>query len=262
MHRGQAEKIGFDRQRVGVGHVGIGRIRHRRIKQRTVAADALVQGIEKLLVRVIADAGFLVGRDVGRIHRADQWQIEGEAARIGLNAWRGVTGDAIGGMGEIFTPLDQIGLRQFFGNACGVCACIVGQRNRRAIGERHRRGNQHKPGCKAERDDDDNRDRDTNGSHAYAMLLAEPDIGSRLDRFGGGVLDRLANADIGAAAADIARHRCVDIGIIRVRGTVEQRRRRHDLAGLAIAALRHCRCPSMLPESWRHLACCRSPRWW
>ena len=85
-----------------------------------------MQGIEKLLVRVISDAGFIVGRDVGRIHRTDHWQIEGDAARIGLNAWRGVTGDAIGGMGDIFTSLDRIGLSQFFRNACGVCAYIVG----------------------------------------------------------------------------------------------------------------------------------------
>src|ERR1700722_19253030 len=54
-----------------------------------------------------------------------------------------------------------------------------------------------------------------------------------------GAFDRLADAHIGAAAADVACHCCIDIGIVRVRGAFEQRRRRHDLARLAIAALDH-----------------------
>src|SRR5215470_6986753 len=53
-----------------------------------------------------------------------------------------------------------------------------------------------------------------------------------------GLLDRLANADIGPAAADVAGHRVVDIGIGRTRIAREQRRSRHDLARLAIPALR------------------------
>src|SRR5882762_7869765 len=57
--------------------------------------------------------------------------------------------------------------------------------------------------------------------------------------FLGGVLDSLANSDIRAAAADVSGHGGVDIAIGRVRLGGEQRRRRHDLAGLAIAALRH-----------------------
>jgi hypothetical protein len=52
-------------------------------------------------------------------------------------------------------------------------------------------------------------------------------------------LDRLADAHIGAAAADVARHRRIDIGIVGARRTFQQRRRRHDLTGLAIAALDH-----------------------
>src|SRR5262252_2591791 len=52
-----------------------------------------------------------------------------------------------------------------------------------------------------------------------------------------GALDRLADADIGAAAADVACHGSVDVRIIRVRRVSEQRRRRHDLTRLAIAAL-------------------------
>src|SRR6516164_1956830 len=52
-----------------------------------------------------------------------------------------------------------------------------------------------------------------------------------------GALDRLADADIGAAAADVACHGSVDVRIIRVWRVSEQSRRRHDLTRLAIAAL-------------------------
>src|SRR5438876_6573092 len=57
--------------------------------------------------------------------------------------------------------------------------------------------------------------------------------------FLGGVLDSLADPDIRAAAADVPRHGGVDIAVGRVGVGREQRRRGHDLAGLAIAALRH-----------------------
>src|SRR6266446_5803181 len=52
------------------------------------------------------------------------------------------------------------------------------------------------------------------------------------------VLDSLADSHISAAAADVPRHRGVDIAIGRVGVGREQRSRGHDLAGLAIAALR------------------------
>src|SRR6267143_1017921 len=57
--------------------------------------------------------------------------------------------------------------------------------------------------------------------------------------FLGGVLDSLADSHISATAADVPRHGGVDIAIGRVGLGGEQRRRGHDLAGLAIAALRH-----------------------
>src|SRR3989442_13531556 len=53
------------------------------------------------------------------------------------------------------------------------------------------------------------------------------------------VLDSLADSHISTAAADVPRHRGVDVAIGRVGVGCEQRRRGHDLAGLAIAALRH-----------------------
>src|SRR3546814_19353509 len=51
--------------------------------------------------------------------------------------------------------------------------------------------------------------------------------------------DRAADPTIGAAAADIARHRGIDIVVIGRRIARQQRARRHDLARLAITALHH-----------------------
>src|ERR1700752_2670167 len=53
------------------------------------------------------------------------------------------------------------------------------------------------------------------------------------------VLDALADSHIGAAATDVSRHGVVDIAVGRVGLGGEQRRCGHDLAGLAITALRH-----------------------
>src|SRR3954452_17974664 len=52
-------------------------------------------------------------------------------------------------------------------------------------------------------------------------------------------LDRSPDARIGPAPANVARHRCVDIGVAGVGGASQQRRRAHDLARLAIATLYH-----------------------
>src|SRR6266540_236672 len=51
-------------------------------------------------------------------------------------------------------------------------------------------------------------------------------------------MDRGADALVGAAAADV-RHRRVDVGVRRVRGLRQQCGGGHDLARLAVAALRH-----------------------
>src|SRR5438309_6224029 len=54
-----------------------------------------------------------------------------------------------------------------------------------------------------------------------------------------GLLDGFADSHVGPAAADVARHRIVDVGISRVWVAGEQRRGGHGLAGLAVAALDH-----------------------
>src|SRR5262245_60113272 len=52
-----------------------------------------------------------------------------------------------------------------------------------------------------------------------------------------GLFDRFPNAQIRPAAADVAGHRGVDIGIGRMRSARQQRGGGHDLARLAVAAL-------------------------
>ena len=50
-------------------------------------------------------------------------------------------------------------------------------------------------------------------------------------------MDGGANADIGRATTEVC-HLPIDVGVARIRVAAEQRRRRHDHPGLAIAALR------------------------
>src|SRR5262249_31358559 len=52
-----------------------------------------------------------------------------------------------------------------------------------------------------------------------------------------GLLDRLPDALVGPASADIALHERVDLAMLGLGLGLQQRRRLHDLAGLTIAAL-------------------------
>src|SRR5580658_5100365 len=51
------------------------------------------------------------------------------------------------------------------------------------------------------------------------------------------MLDRLANAHVCAASANVSGHGRVDVGIVGMRGRVQQRSCGHDLSRLAVAAL-------------------------
>src|SRR5215475_1776576 len=70
-------------------------------------------------------------------------------------------------------------------------------------------------------------------SSAFRSLGASPSMISNSRS----VLDRGADALIGAASADVPRHGGVNVVILWLRRVLQQRRRRHDLTGLAIAAL-------------------------
>ncbi len=52
-----------------------------------------------------------------------------------------------------------------------------------------------------------------------------------------GAFDRVADADVSAAAADISCHSRIDISVGRIAIIGKQRRRRHDLTRLAVTAL-------------------------
>src|ERR1043165_7084677 len=52
-----------------------------------------------------------------------------------------------------------------------------------------------------------------------------------------GLLDRFADAHVSPAAADVAGHRIIDVGVRWTRIAGEQRRGGHDLPRLAVAAL-------------------------
>src|SRR3954467_6194407 len=77
----------------------------------------------------------------------------------------------------------------------------------------------------------------------FFMALSSRPAGGAIGRAAigltaGRLMHGLANALIRPAAADVG-HRLVDVGIGRLRLLLQQRRRRHDLPGLAVAALRH-----------------------
>src|SRR5436190_20688045 len=65
-------------------------------------------------------------------------------------------------------------------------------------------------------------------------------------------MNRLANARIRSAAADEIAHHRVDVGVTRIRLVAQERARRHDHPGLAVAALRDVfRDPSALTRMRR-----------
>src|SRR3984957_2624665 len=64
-------------------------------------------------------------------------------------------------------------------------------------------------------------------------------MGHLAGRQSGGGLDRRANPWVGHAAAEIAGHHGVNVGVGRRRKINQQHCRLHDLSGLAVAALRH-----------------------
>src|SRR5271154_3346799 len=70
-----------------------------------------------------------------------------------------------------------------------------------------------------------------NGGHGLFYRLLGSDFGCLVNGF--------ANAQIGAAAADVAVHGGVNVRVRGMRILREQRGSGHHLAGLAVSALRH-----------------------
>ncbi len=93
-----------------------------------------MHGIEEILVAVVADAGLLVRRDVGRVERAER-QFEGEPAGEWLAALRGVANDTVGSVREVLAAFDQARLRKLRGHAGRVGVLVVGELDRTAAGK-------------------------------------------------------------------------------------------------------------------------------
>ena len=81
--------------------------------------------VEEILIAVIADPGLLVGRDVGRVQRAE-WQLESEAPGIGFAAYRGMAGLAVRSPRQIGAALDETRLCKRCRHAGRIGAAIVG----------------------------------------------------------------------------------------------------------------------------------------
>src|SRR5690242_5494162 len=82
------------------------------------------------------------------------------------------------------------------------------------------------------------------GAGAWASRPGFDNLQLKLSCMGGSAhscrrqLDRLADAEIGHAAAEIASHSCIDVLIGRIGIVIEQGGCLHDLSRLAVAALR------------------------
>ena len=145
-----------------------------------IAPLAAAQGVEKILIAVIADAGVFVGRDVGRVERAER-QRNRQAAGIVRAARRGVADQAIGGAREIFAALDLIGIGEILRNAGRIGLVVIRERNRAAAGERQRSLGESLQG-EHDRGYQDNEDNDHDaGAHDTHALTASArrSIGSR-----------------------------------------------------------------------------------
>src|SRR5690348_7811525 len=79
MNGSKRAEIGVNGAHIVARHLGVGRVRHRRIKARTVVSYALAQGIVEVFVGPPADPGLLVGRDVGRNDIAE-WRLDRTSA--------------------------------------------------------------------------------------------------------------------------------------------------------------------------------------
>ncbi len=106
LHGRQLHDIGVDRVGVRPRHAAIGRVRHGRIEIASVARDAFVQRAPEIVGRPAADAVVRIGRDVGRVDRAEA-AFHREAAGERGAARRGVASGAIGRLGQIFPARDD-----------------------------------------------------------------------------------------------------------------------------------------------------------
>ena len=61
--------------------------------------------VEELNARPVPDAGFRIGRDVGRVNRAER-RCEGQASRHQFAIWRRMASCTVSGNGQVATALN------------------------------------------------------------------------------------------------------------------------------------------------------------
>ena len=118
-HRRHRLQVREDRVGILAGDLRVLRERHRGIEQRAVARDALVHGPVEVVRGPQADAGLVVGRDVGHVEVAERGghrAAPGERLAGGLR----VAGDAVARAREIFAAVDDLRARLRHGGAFGA----------------------------------------------------------------------------------------------------------------------------------------------
>ncbi|MNS85120.1 hypothetical protein D3C72_1189750 [compost metagenome] len=99
-------EIRVERGQVGIVDLGVGRIRHGRIQVVAVLRHAFAHGTVERRLRIAADAGGRIGRDIGGVDAA-QRRRHRQPAREGLAARRRVAGHAVAEPGQILAARDQ-----------------------------------------------------------------------------------------------------------------------------------------------------------
>src|ERR1700751_4011661 len=112
---------------------------------RAVCAYPTLHGVKKILISVIANAGFLVGGDISRVERSKRHR-KGESADMFRAVPRGVADPAVGCPRQIFTAPYHICVFESGRNTRRVGATIIGEADIRSSDKCHRSGIEYLPG--------------------------------------------------------------------------------------------------------------------
>src|SRR5262245_24353916 len=106
--RREGEEVRLDRQNIIVAEQGVRGVRECRVKMLPVLAHAEMHRGAEVVIAPVADAGLLVGGDVGRIELAQSTEVKFSATGERVMARRSVAADAIAGTYQILAPLAQL----------------------------------------------------------------------------------------------------------------------------------------------------------
>src|ERR1700729_3029392 len=173
MHRLDGEQIGFDGERIGIGHIRITGVRHRGVQLGVAATDAFVDGVQEIRIGIAADSGFRIRGNVGRINRSKR-QNEGEAAGERSTVFCRMAHRAIRRTRQVFSALDQARRFELRGGAGGILGLVRAKRNRLAT--RKARGLWAQNDIRA--DDDAYANNRCEGPENRMLFHAAPDFGN------------------------------------------------------------------------------------